>query len=145
VIKKLVPLLIFLMLYSFLSSAQKSVSIYDSVHQHIFTFQEIEYLEDPSGKLSITHVASSDYNSKFKPNALFNPSNPNRESAYWYRFKIKHSSQTKKNWVIEFFDQTIDHLEFYAPTDSIHYSRIVMGDESVFGTVRQSIKTLLLI
>jgi hypothetical protein len=133
VIKKLVPLLIFLMLYSFLSSAQKSVSIYDSVHQHIFTFQEIEYLEDPSGKLSITHVASSDYNSKFKPNALFNPSNPNRESAYWYRFKVKHSSQTKKNWVIEFFDQTIDHLEFYAPTDSIHYSRIVMGDESVFG------------
>jgi hypothetical protein len=120
------------MLHSFLSIAQQSVSIYDSVDQHIFSFQEVEYLEDSTRKLDIFHVASRGYDSAFRKNTLFNPSNPNRESAYWYRIKVKHASTTKKSWVIEFFDQTIDHLEFYAPVDSMQYSRVVLGDESVF-------------
>lgn len=120
------------MLYSFLSIAQQSVSISDSIDQHIFSFQEVEYLEDSTRSLDIFQVASGSYNSAFSKNTLFNPSNPNRESAYWYRIKVKHTRVTKKNWVIEFFDQTIDHLEFYAPVDSIQYSRVVLGDESVF-------------
>lgn len=120
------------MLYSFLSIAQQSVSIHDSIDQHIFSFQEVEYLEDSTRKLDIFQVSSRGYESAFNKNTLFNPSNPNRKSAYWYRIKVKHTSITKKSWVIEFFDQTIDHLEFYAPLDSMHYQRVVLGDESVF-------------
>ncbi len=120
------------MRYSFLGIAQPSVLIQDSIDQHIFTFQEIEYLEDPTRELGIEQVSSREYDTKFRQNTLFNPTNPNRESAYWYRVKVKHNSVTKKNWVIEFFDQTIDHLEFYTPLEAARYSRIVLGDESVF-------------
>ena len=123
-----------LLLYTFLGIAQKQVFISDSIEQHIFSFQEIEYLEDSTRQLGIDKIVSHEYSLKFQPSILFNPTNPNRESAYWYRVKIKHKPQTKKNWVIEFFDQTIDHLEFYEPIDSVHYSRVVLGDESVFNS-----------
>ncbi len=134
VIKKSALICLILVFCSFFVAAQQSVSIQDSVDQHIFTFQEVEYLEDSTHMLDVAQVSSVEYNSKFKKNTLFNPTNPNRKSAYWYRIKVKHSAVTKKNWVIEFFDQTIDHLEFYTPIDSTHYSKIVMGDESVFAS-----------
>jgi two-component system, sensor histidine kinase LadS len=127
-----VVVLSLLLAYSSLAIAQKGVTIADTVDQHIFSFQEIEFLEDSTRSLSIDRVVSDEYNSVFQRNVLFNPTNPNRESAYWYRIKIRHNPDTKKNWVIEFFDQTIDHLEFYEPVDSVNYSRIVLGDESVF-------------
>lgn len=112
--------------------AQQSVVIEDSIDQHIFSFQEIEYLEDATRTLSIGEITSPEYHSRFQQNTAFNPTNPNRESAYWYRIKIKHDPRTKKDWVVEFFDQTIDHLEFYEPIDSIRYSRVLLGDEAVF-------------
>jgi two-component system, sensor histidine kinase LadS len=133
-VRRSVMVLSLILVYISPAIAQKSVTIADTVDQHIFSFQEIEFLEDSTRLLNINKVVLSEYDSEFQRNPLFNPTNPNRGSAYWYRIKIKHSSNTKKDWVIEFFDQTIDHLEFYEPTDSINYTRIVFGDESVFNS-----------
>lgn len=127
-----VVVLLLLTLLANKSFAQQGVTIQDTVDQHIFSFQEIEYMEDSTRRLTVANVSSDEYTSRFKRNTLFNPTNPNRESAYWYRIKIKHNSKSKKDWVIEFFDQTIDHIEFYDPIDSVRYARIILGDESVF-------------
>lgn len=127
-----VVVLLLLTLLANKSFAQQGVTIQDTVDQHIFSFQEIEYMEDSTRRLTVANVSSDEYTSRFKRNTLFNPTNPNRESAYWYRIKIKHNSKSTKDWVIEFFDQTIDHIEFYDPIDSVRYARIILGDESVF-------------
>ncbi len=114
------------------TSAQKVVVVADSLDQHIFNFREIEWLEDPTGTLRIEEAMTEKYAPKFTPNKSFSPSNTNRKAAYWYKIRVLFPDSTKKNWVIEFFDQTIDHIEFYAPNNDGSYSEIRLGDEMAF-------------
>ncbi|GHN00552.1 hypothetical protein WSM22_20410 [Cytophagales bacterium WSM2-2] len=112
--------------------AQHAVPIADSVDQHIFTYGDIEYLEDPTDQLTIEKISSREFENRFTSNTFYKPENKNRKSTYWFRIRIKHNSNTKKEWVAEFFDQTIDHLEFYSPLKSGGYKRTVTGDEFNF-------------
>lgn len=113
--------------------AQPAVPINDSAGQHIFAFREIEYMEDPGGSLTIDDVTSPQFNSKFQPSIKFNPENVNRNSVYWHRVKVKHNSASDKRWVIEFFDQTIDHIDFYVPSNGT-YKQQSYGDVFEFSS-----------
>jgi len=111
--------------------AQKPVEIQDSFDQYIFTYHELEFLEDATDKLTIEQV-SSIYGTQFKKNIVQHPHNSNKKSAYWFRLKIKHNIHSKKTWLIEFFDQTIDHLEFYSPLPSGGFEPTLLGDDFEF-------------
>lgn len=113
------------------SYAQKPVAIIDTIDQHIFAFQEIEYLEDATGRLSIDEIVSA-YSNRFIPSTTFNPENYNRSSAYWNRVKIKHTSTSSKRWVIEFFDQTIDKIDFFIPKEDGSFEHYIYGDQFEF-------------
>lgn len=112
--------------------AQPVVSIVDSVDQHIFTYKDIEYIEDQRGQLTIDQVSSKEFEGKFIANTFYKPENKNRQATYWFRIRVKHNSQTKKAWVAEFFDQTIDHIEFYYPDKNGIYHKTVAGDKFDF-------------
>jgi hypothetical protein len=59
-----------------------------------------------------------DYRNKnFKPN-----------TSYWIKYPVHHNTKTKKVWLIEFYDQSIDRLEVYMPKDDGSYETRVMGD-----------------
>jgi hypothetical protein len=115
-------------LISFSSAAQPAVSIIDSVGQHIFAFQEIEYYEDRKGSLTIEDVSSPRFQRLFHPSVNFNPENTNRQSVYWHRIRIKHNASSERRWVIEFFDQTIDHIDFYIPQEDGSFVARSYGD-----------------
>jgi hypothetical protein len=112
--------------------SQPIVQINDTVDQHIFTYNEIYYLEDPSNKLKADQVSSAEFQNKFVANTFYKPINNNRNSTYWYRIKIKHNAHTRKEWVAEFFDQTIDRLEFYAPLSDGNFKMTSVGDDFDF-------------
>lgn len=111
--------------------AQKIVHFSDSVNQHIFSFDEIFYLED-TGSSTIDEITSPEYQHKFVPNHRFYPVNTNRDAVYWLRIKIRHPNMSENDWVLEFFDQTIDHIEFYSPYPDGTYQSFVLGDEFKF-------------
>jgi len=112
--------------------AQNAVALRDSVPQYLFSYKEIEFLEDPGEKLSIEDVSSPAYSSQFSPSPTFSPENYNRSSAYWYRVRVEHTAGSRFQWQIEFFDQTIDHLEFFTPTDDGDFIRQSFGDNLPF-------------
>jgi len=126
---------IFLFLVAVLSGlgvqAQTAVPINDNADQHIFSFHEIEYLEDPSGKLTVFDVADPGMNNRFVSSVAFNPENSNRKSAYWHRIKVKHQP-SEKQWVIEFFDQTIDRIDFFVPRGDGTFGQVTHGDLLAF-------------
>ncbi|MBT1687467.1 7TM diverse intracellular signaling domain-containing protein [Dawidia soli] len=115
----------------YVGQAQPAVALENVAGQHIFSFQEIQYLEDLSGKLTIDDVSSPAWNSRFNPSVTFNPENKHRNAAYWHRVKIKLAPTQQTRWVIEFFDQTIDSIDFYTPT-SRGYIRNRYGDHQEF-------------
>jgi ribosomal protein L37E len=119
-------------LASLCADAQPAVPIRDGEGQHFFAFQEIEYFEDPSGLLTIQDVTQPPYVQQFQPSVDFNPENKNRQAAYWHRVRIKHNSLSAKRWVIEFFDQTIDHIDFFVPAGKGVYAQQSYGDLADF-------------
>ena len=60
-------------LVSIISLAQPAVPILDETRQHIFSFNEIEYFEDPNGKITLADVLTPAVQAQFKPSVKFNP------------------------------------------------------------------------
>jgi hypothetical protein len=111
--------------------AQEPVAISNELEQHIFTFGEIEYLQDPSGTLTIQQVSSPAFNG-FRPNKQSTPQNHQLGKVYWYRIKIKNDPAVKKHFILEYFDQTIDELTAYMPGADGHFRQLQMGDQYPF-------------
>ncbi|WP_254640232.1 7TM diverse intracellular signaling domain-containing protein [Chitinophaga sp. GbtcB8] len=111
--------------------AQQPVTISNELEQHIFTFGEIEYLQDPSGALTIQQVSSPAFNG-FTPNKQSTPQNHQLGKVYWYRIKIKNDPAVKKHFILEYFDQTIDELTAYMPGTDGHFRQLQMGDQYPF-------------
>jgi hypothetical protein len=116
------------LLMPLLAKAQHPVSIQDAIPQHIFSFNEIEGFCDSTGKLSFNQVQ---YKS-FLPSKSSTPQNIQLNGVYWYRVAIKQDSLTRKQWLLEFFDQTIDNITAYLPDGKYGYHQMQLGDTFAF-------------
>lgn len=110
--------------------AQKAVEINDANEEHIFTFSEIEILEDSTNKLDFSQVRKLD--SLFKTNIISTPQNLNLNSTLWCKIRLKGNKNTGNNWILEFFDQTIDEITLYIPNKTGKYTSFVGGDKLKF-------------
>lgn len=124
-----------LLIFTKTDSAQRTVAISDAVDQYIFTFSDLETLEDPHGKFSIADV-SGVLKKEFRPNKVYAPHNTNASSYYWIKISVKDNFSSNKKWMLEIFDQTIDQLEVYAPNENGVYLRHAMGDNLNFSERR---------
>lgn len=111
---------------------QTLVRVNDNVDQYIFTFNDLYTLEDPQGRLTIDDVTGR-LSSYFTPNTIYSPHNTNSSSYYWVRIAIGGNPSSKKNWILELFDQTIDELDVYVPASGGTYRHVRMGDGGAFG------------
>jgi hypothetical protein len=118
------------------ATAQSPVELDDDVDQHIFTYEEIEVFEDPSGRLGIDEVRRSDLKGAFKANRASTPQTLNLRSNYWFKINIKSNPAAKKHYILEFFDQTIDGITVYMPDKLAGYQEILLGDQYPFAERR---------
>ena len=123
----LVVLCVFLLLTIHLAFAQKVVAVNDKIPHYIFSYGEIEYLEDKTNVLTLKDILKPSVNSKFLLNEKYTPKNYHTSSAYWYKFKIKHAEASGKNWVLEFFDQSINDFSLFVPDHKGHYQAYQTG------------------
>ena len=130
--KRVVSIFLLASCFYQLVTAQTPVTIRDSVDQYIFSFAEIEYLEDKNGSLTLDEIRNPDRSNDFQASKTFSPRNYNRDSYYWYRVRIQHDPHTTREWQIEFFDQTIDHLDVYMPDGDGGYIVRSLGDNYPF-------------
>ncbi|MGY3052636.1 hypothetical protein ACVWYG_000832 [Pedobacter sp. UYEF25] len=112
--------------------AQKQVEIDDAIPQHIFTFNEVFVFEDSTNTLTFAEILDAKHYALFKPSLASTPQNIHLKSTYWYRIDIARKEDSKKNWILEFFDQTIDDLVVYLPDSNGKYSAHMAGDEKAF-------------
>lgn len=129
---RLIYTLCYFLLWPFLVYSQQTVYINKSVKQHIFSFKEIELLEDTSGYLTLKEVLSPKASQLFKASKTSTPQNHNKESVYWFRVKINQTEPIPYNFLIEFFDQTIDDITAYIPKNMQTYQVVKLGDKHAF-------------
>jgi hypothetical protein len=111
---------------------QVTVAISDTVKQHIFRHAELSFIEDASGRLNFSQVLSQKCQAQFKYNTMPTPVTNNPASAYWYRLNIRPNQESKNNWLLEFFDQTIDSITVYSPQKSGQYTATLLGSNKPF-------------
>jgi hypothetical protein len=112
--------------------AQTTVPLNDSIPQHIFTHYEIESLKDETGKYTLTDILTPVINQRFQPTGLQTPTINKLNVTHWYRIRIGHNRSTVQQWILEFFDQTIDDITVYAPDGKNHFITTRMGEKYPF-------------
>ena len=122
----------FLLFFATDLKAQKTVEMQDAVPQHIFTFKEIEVLEDAANKYTFDEIKSPAFEQKFKASLTSTPQTKQLNKTYWFRLKIKQNKQANKPFILEFFDQTIDHITAYIPKNNQQYRIENLGDANNF-------------
>jgi hypothetical protein len=123
---------IFLLLAAFTSAfGQTPVRLEDAVDQHIFTYGEIKVLKDSTGKLTFTQIRQ-EAGKNFRPSVSSTPQTVDLNTSYWFKINIKSNSAAQKHYLLEFFDQTIDHIDVYIPKEGGHYERKELGDRFKF-------------
>ncbi|SHF79298.1 7TM diverse intracellular signaling domain-containing protein [Pedobacter caeni] len=130
--RSLVFTLILLSSFSSGTKAQQVVEIKDQVPHHIFSYGEIQYLEDKTNRLTFADILKPEVSSRFQPNKNYTPKNYHTGSSYWYRFRIKHHKASSKNWILEFFDQSIHQVSLFVPDTLGQYHARYFGTEYVF-------------
>jgi len=111
---------------------QKIISIIDTSKQHILRSGDLSYFKDTSAKLGLSQVMSAAGTQLFRSNPAPTPAASDPASAYWYHIKIKGNPASKNNWILEFFDQTIDSITVYAPGKNARYAAIQLGSSRPF-------------
>ncbi len=121
-----------MLLFTAKSVAQEPVELNDNIHQHIFSYKQIEVLKDPRDKYTFDQISSRAFDQKFKSSEISTPQTLSLNSSYWFKIKIKHNSQARQQFLLEFFDQTIDEVTAYLPQSDGGYKIEEFGDRIPF-------------
>ncbi|MBX2896082.1 MAG: transposase [Cyclobacteriaceae bacterium] len=103
----------------------------DNTDERIFFLNELEFLVDSTNSLSFEQISQPQAAQKFKRRPAYQNKDYRSGESYWIRFSVAHIA-TEKVWLIEFYDQTIDHIEAYIPKPDGTYEKRVMGDAYPF-------------
>ena len=81
---------------------------------------QIDVLEDPGGKLSLSAVQSPEFAARFVrwPAAKGVPNFGFTESAYWLRLPLQRLPDAPANWILEIHFGQLSEITFYAPGQS---------------------------
>jgi hypothetical protein len=113
--------------------ALAQVAVVDDVEdEHIFTLNELTYFIDPSDTLTIEKISSDSFANKFLRHDSYQNTDYQTGAAYWIRMPVRYNSISKKVWLFEFYDQTIDHLEAFVPQPKGGYQQSITGDQYKF-------------
>jgi two-component system, sensor histidine kinase LadS len=112
---------------------QGIVTVDDAIDERNFMPYELTYFIDTANTLAFEEIYSPSFSGKFHKNSAYQNKDFKTNASYWIRFPIRHSLDTEKTWLLEFYDQTIDHLDAYIPQAGGSYRKVTFGDKLPFG------------
>lgn len=124
--------LLFVLLFQGGIMAQDVVQIDDSITEYNFMPNELMYYVDRSGSLAFGDVSSAEFATRFRAHPLYQNKDFDIGAAYWIRIPIQNSIASRKIWLLEFYDQTIDQIDAYVPNTSGNYNHQRLGDTQPF-------------
>jgi len=127
---KRILILLFSLGAAVFSFAQTAV-IDDAVDERVFLLKDLEFFIDSTNTLTFSHVSSPEFATEFQHRESYQNKDYQSGASYWIRFSVKHNS-SRKVWLIEFYDQTIDVIEAFVPNSDGTYDRRIMGDRYPF-------------
>lgn len=113
-------------------SGSATLTLDDDWDERIFAISQLEFFEDSTNSLTFEEIKQPGFQQFIKIHSSFSKNNFNTDFTYWVKLSIKNFPESKKKWLIEFYDQSIDHIEAYIPDKEGDYIKKVMGDARPF-------------
>ena len=107
-------------------SERERVFIDDSAKEIILPINELPILIDSTGRLTFRDILERQY--KFSVDPGFKPKDYCIACNYWVKVPLLIGRDTKKEWMLEFYDQTIDSITAYFPEINGDYYTENVGD-----------------
>ncbi len=112
--------------------AQDFLTVDDHVDERVLMPYELQILIDSTNSIPFSEISTPGYASQFARNENYLNTDFRENTSYWIRIPVRHAPYSKRIWLLEFYDQTIDHLNAYVPQQDGTYQRIMMGDQQPF-------------
>jgi two-component system, sensor histidine kinase LadS len=125
-------LVLIFFLTSFCLWAQDIVEVNDSVNERNFMPYDLDFVVDEQNELSFFEVSSKSFANRFRTHPKYQNKDFVPNAAYWIRLPIHHNPNSSRIWLVEFYDQTIDHIEVYKPKEDGTYQHFLLGDRIPF-------------
>jgi two-component system, sensor histidine kinase LadS len=112
--------------------SQHWIEVDDRLDDRTFMPYDLMYFNDTTNALGMTDVSAPSFASHFQKHPSYQNKDFHPGSSYWIKLSIKHSVTSRKVWLLEFYDQTIDVLEAYVPREDGGHELLEMGDNRPF-------------
>jgi hypothetical protein len=109
-------------------SGSATLRINDDWEERIFSIAQLEFFEDTSNTLVFEDIQRSAFQQQFKIRPGSSKKSFNTAYTYWIKLSVETFPDSQKDWYMEFYDQSIDHIEAFLPTKSGKYTQTIMGD-----------------
>lgn len=125
-------LVLFFFFASFCLRAQDIVEVIDSVNERNFMPYDLDFVVDEQNELSFFEISSRSFANRFRKHPKYQNKDFVPNAAYWIRLPIHHNPNSSRIWLLEFYDQTIDHIEVFKPKEDGTYQHFLLGDRIPF-------------
>lgn len=115
-----------LMLSLFSVNERERVFIDNGTSEVILFMYDLPHMVDSTGVMSFEEVVSAHKQFSIQPN--YKPKDFCANCTYWLKVPLLISKDLDDEWMLEFFDQTIDHITAYFPTEVGTYRIEEVGD-----------------
>lgn len=129
---KLLSLVLIMLISEPAAFGQQIIQIDDNIHERNLMPYEISYYVDTTNTLSFDDISARDFRYKFRIHSNYQNADFKSGASYWIKLPIQHTVNSKQAWLLEFYDQTIDHIEAYIPQEDGTYRKIMLGDSQPF-------------
>jgi hypothetical protein len=113
-------------------SGDYTFEIDDQLDERIYAIDKLEFFEETGNSLDISTVSNPDFQGKFKIDSTFSKGKFDPNKIYWVKVSILRNPASQKNWILEFYDQTIDQLDAYIPEKQGDFRKVELGDNQPF-------------
>jgi len=113
-------------------SGAATLKIDDGWNERIYAINQLEFFEDSTNRLNFNDISEERFQQFIKIRPDFNKNHFNTDNTYWVKLSIDNSPESKKQWLLEFYDQSIDHIIAYVPNAKGGYTVKEMGDSNPF-------------
>lgn len=120
-------LFILVFLLNGLSGFSQTATIDDAVDERVFLLKDLEFFIDSTNSITFSQVSDPAFAHEFQQRKSYQNKDYQSGASYWIRFSVRHTP-TKKVWLLEFYDQTIDEIEAFVPKPDGTHDRWIMGD-----------------
>ena len=115
------------------SRSQRIIEVDDSVDEWNFMPYELTYYIDSTNHRTFSDISSDAFAHRFRQHSSYQNKDFRTDVSYWIRVPVRHTLNTEKVWLLEFYDQTIDYLDAFVPQTDGTYKKVTLGDQLAFG------------